>query len=201
MFTGIVQEIGAVTRLARSRGVLELSVQAPGLAARLRPMESVAVNGVCLTVVAARTPELVFELIPETRSLTTLGGLRRGDAVNLEPSLTLADRLNGHVVLGHVDGVGRISRRREARGERMLDIRVDRHLAAWLVPKGPVALDGVSLTVGSRVTASGFTVHLIPETLRRTTLQERRAGDRVNLEVDYLAKLVRGDKMLVALPT
>ena len=191
MFTGMVQEVGTVTRLARSRDVLQLSVQAPGLAARVQPMGSVAVNGVCLTVVAARAPELVFELIPETSALTTLRTLRAGNPVNLEPSLTLADRLNGHVVLGHVDGVGRISRRHEARGERTLEIRVDRRLAAWLVPKGPVALDGVSLTVGSRVTASGFTVHLIPETLRRTTLQERRAGDRVNIEVDYIAKLVR----------
>ena len=191
MFTGIIRELGTITGVSRRGGLIRLLVAAPQLAVQVEPLESIAVNGACLSVVAVRPPELTFEIIRETQGLTTLGALRRGGRVNLEPSLTLADRLNGHVVLGHVDGVGTITRRRDADGQRVLDIRVDRRLGAWLVPKGPVALEGVSLTVGGRVTPTAFSVHLIPETLRRTTLQDRGPGDRVNVELDYVAKVLR----------
>ena len=191
MFTGIVREVGVVSGMTRRGGLIRLSIQAPSIAAGAQRLDSIAVNGACLSVVDARPPQLQFELIPETRSLTTLAALRRGDPVNLEPSLLLTDRLNGHLVLGHVDGMGTVRRRRDQAGERALDIRVDRRLGAWLVPKGPVTVDGVSLTAGARATPTSFTVHLIPETLRLTTLRHRQAGDRVNLEFDYVAKLVR----------
>jgi riboflavin synthase len=191
MFTGIVQEIGTVSRIQRARGLVRLSLHAPKTAATVSRLESVAVNGACLSVVDVRPPRLLFEVIPETQALTTLGTLRAGSPVNLEPSLSVTDRLNGHLLLGHVDGVGTVTRRRQAQGELVLEIRVPRVLAGYLVPKGPVAVDGVSLTVGQVRRSGTLAVHLIPETLRQTTLRLRQRGDRVNLEVDYLAKLIR----------
>ena len=191
MFTGIIQEIGTVARVERAKDLLRLTIAAPTLAARVQPLESVAVDGVCLTAVAARQGALTFEIIPETQRLTTLGALRSGARVHLEPSLTLADRLGGHLLFGHIDGLGTLVGRRHRGGELALTIRCPQSLRTFLVAKGPVAVDGISLTVGANLTAATFTLHLIPETLRRTTLGERRLGERVNLEVDYLAKLVR----------
>ena len=190
MFTGIIQELGTVAALERARGLVRVTVHAPATASRVRRLESVAVNGVCLSVVTRRQHTLVFELIPETQRLTTLVGLRAGRQVNLEPSLTLADRLGGQILFGHVDGLGRVVGRQQRAGEVVLEIRVARDLRNVLVPKGPVALDGVSLTVGRTLTASTFTVHLIPETVRQTTLKDCAVGDTVNVELDYLAKLV-----------
>jgi len=138
-----------------------------------------------------RRGALVFEIIRETARLTTVGDLRAGERVNLEPSLSLVDRLNGHVVLGHVDGIGTIIRRRSLPGELVLEVRFGAGIRRFLVPKGPVTLDGVSLTIGSRLTASTCSLHLIPETLRQTTLRVRKVGDRTNIEVDYFAKLIR----------
>jgi len=191
MFTGIIRELGTVMRVERARGLSRLSIHAPKTASRVERLESVAVNGVCLSVVDLRKQTMVFEVIPETQRLTTLGSLRSGARVHLEPSLSVTDRLGGQILFGHVDGVGRITRRRERAGERVLEIRVDRRLGRWLVPKGPVAVDGISLTVGELPRGSTFAVHLIPETLRQTTLGLRQVGERVNIELDYLAKLVR----------
>ncbi len=191
MFTGIIQEIGAVARLERAKGLVRLAVHAPKTAFRVQRLESVTVNGVCLSVVDLRRGTLLFEMITETQRVTTLGLLRRGERVNLEPSLSLSDRLNGHIVLGHVDGMGRVVKRRQLAGELVLEIRLATTLRALLTPKGPVTVDGVSLTVGRTRGASAFTIHLIPETLRQTTLSARRVGDRVNIELDYIAKLIR----------
>lgn len=190
MFTGIVQEIGTVARIERRNGLTRLVVQAPRTALRIQRLESVAVSGTCLSVVGVGRGTLTFEVIEETRGLTTVGALRPGARVNVEPSLSLTDRLGGHILLGHVDGLGTVVKRRQGGGELVLEIRVPRTVRRFLVPKGPVAVDGVSLTVGGRLTASTFAVHLIPETLRQTTLREARPGDRVNVEADYLAKLV-----------
>jgi riboflavin synthase alpha subunit len=190
MFTGIIQEIGTVVRVARKQGITRLTIQAPKIAARVQPLDSVAVSGACLTVVQARQGTLGFEVIEETRGLTRLGSLRPGERVNLEPSLSLSDRLGGHVVFGHVDGTGTIISRRQRGGELVLEIRVSPALRRFLVPKGPVAVDGISLTVGARVTRSTFTIHLIPETLRQTTLRNAAVGRRVNVEIDYFAKLI-----------
>ena len=191
MFTGIIQEIGTIARIERSKGLVRLAIHAPLLASRVQWLESVAVNGVCLSVVNVRQGTLAFELIPETQRLTNLGSLRRDDRVNLEPSLTMTDRLNGHIVLGHVDGMGTVVKRRQLADELILDIRLAPLLRKFLVPKGPVTVDGVSLTVGEKLTHTTFPVHLIPETVRHTTLRSRQLGEQVNIEVDYFAKLVR----------
>jgi riboflavin synthase alpha subunit len=191
MFTGIIREQGTVARVERSKGLLRLSIHAPKTASQVAHRESVAVNGACLSVVAIRHGTMTFEIIRETQALTTLGSLRRGDRVNLEPSLGIADRLSGLVMFGHVDGIGTVVARRPRDGEVLLELRVERRLHSFLVSKGPVAVDGVSLTVGQVVRSSAFTVHLIPETTRQTTLGARRAGDRVNVELDYFAKLIR----------
>ena len=190
MFTGIVRELATVERVERAKGLVRLALYAPATSQRLEPMESVAVDGVCLTVTGIRRRVILVEVIPETQRLTTLGTLRRGDQAHLEPSLTLSDRLGGHLLLGHIDGLGAVTKRRQRAGELILTIRVPPHLRPLIVPKGPVAIQGVSLTVGS-VGGSTIAVHLIPETLRRTTLGSCQVGDRVNLELDYLAKLVR----------
>ena len=191
MFTGIIQELGTVERVERSRGLLRLSVHAPKTASKVGRLESVAVSGVCLSVVDLRHGTMTFEVIRETQSLTTLGSLHRGDRVNLEPSLSVSDRLSGHFVFGHVDGIGTVAARRELDGEVRLDLRVPAALRRFLVAKGPVAVDGVSLTVGRVVRGSTVTVHLIPETMRQTTLGAVQAGTAVNVELDYFAKLLR----------
>lgn len=191
MFTGIIQEVAVVSRLKRSRGIIRLDIHAPKTAAKVRRLESVAINGVCLSVVAVAGETLSFEMIPETQKRTSLLALQKGTPVNVEPSLSLTDRLNGHFVFGHVDATGRVVRRLQKKGELVLWIQINRVLRRLIVPKGPVAVDGVSLTVGPKPTAVCFSIHLIPETLRQTTLGLRRAGDRVNLEMDYLAKLIR----------
>jgi riboflavin synthase len=189
MFTGIIQELGTVARIERQRGLTRLSLDAPKTAARVQPLESVAVNGVCLTVVGNQRGLLMFEVIPHTQQLTSLSMLRAGDRVNLEPSLSLTDRLGGHVLFGHVDGLGKILKCSAGQGERSLDIGLPAEVGKWIIPQGPVAVDGVSLTVGSAPSASRMRVHLIPETLRQTTLASRAVGDRVNIEIDYFAKL------------
>jgi riboflavin synthase len=192
MFTGIVREQGVVVRTRRAGGLLTITIQAPKTVAAAEVGESVSIGGVCLSVVAVRRGTLSVEAIGETQRCTTLGRLRPGARVNLERSLRLTDRLSGHVVLGHVDGVGTIVKRAQRAGELVLTVRSPSSLRRWLVPKGPIAVDGVSLTVGPSLTASTLTVHLIPETLRQTTLTALKVGDEVNLELDYLAKLMLG---------
>ena len=192
MFTGVIRDLGVVTRVAGANGLLRLEIQAPRLAARVEASESVAVNGVCLTVTRAARGRLTFELVAETQERTALGRLARGHRVHLEPSLTLADRLNGHLVLGHVDGTGTVLSQRQRPGMAVLTIQADAAVRPWLVPKGPITVDGVSLTVGPGIRRGRFMLFLVPETLRRTMLGERQAGDLVNLEADYVAKLVGG---------
>lgn len=190
MFTGLITEQGTISTVRRAGGIVRLTIHAPRTAPRLAIGESVAINGVCLSVVSTRRGMLTFEAIQETQRLTNLGRLAAGDRVNVEPSLTLSDRLNGHLVLGHIDGLGRIRRRAQQAGEVVVEIQVSRDLRRSLVPKAPIAVDGVSLTVGGRLTPTTLTVFLIPETMRKTTLGGCRVGDAVNIEVDYVAKLI-----------
>ena len=169
--------------------VLEI---APGRALITRPCSSVAVNGVCLTGVRRRAGRLIFDLGQETLEKTDLGRLKKGGLVNLETPLRLADGIDGHIVLGHVDAVGRIARRKRMGNSLILTIAIDAGLAGLIVPKGSLAVEGVSLTI-NEVRSAGqkikFSVCLIPETLRRTNLGAKRPGDPGNIETDYIAKL------------
>lgn len=190
MFTGIIQEVGTVVSAQRGREADRLVLRAPKTADGLALGESVAVNGVCLSAVAVRQGAITFDVVPETQRVTSLATLTAGRRVNLERSLALTDRLNGHLVLGHVDGIATVGARRETGSDVALDLRLADGFGKLLVPKGPIAVDGVSLTVGALSAGGRCTVYLIPETLRRTTLSERQAGDPVNIELDYVAKLL-----------
>jgi riboflavin synthase len=186
MFTGIVEELGRAvevgTRLTVAcRTVIEDSDVA----------DSVAVNGVCLTVVAREMDRLSFDLSPETLARTSLGSLAPGDPVNLERAATLTTRLGGHLVQGHVDGVGHISGMRDAPPGKEIRVSLPDGLVRYVVEKGSITIDGVSLTV-TGISDGEFGVALIPFTLEATTLGTAKVGDRVNLEVDVLAKYVEG---------
>jgi riboflavin synthase len=184
VFTGLVQATGAVSSLTGGR----LTVRT-ALASELAPGDSVAVNGVCLTA-AQVTPEgFTADVMDETLRRCTLGALVPGGAVNLELALRAADRLGGHIVQGHVDGLGRVRDVSEEGFARVVTVEADPELLRYVVEKGSIAVDGVSLTV-SALEDEAFAVSLIPETLERTTLGRVRPGDEVNLEVDVLAKYV-----------
>jgi riboflavin synthase len=189
MFTGLVEALGSVRRLESAGAGKTLVIAEPSLAAELAVGDSVAVNGACLTVVEHDREICRFEAGPETLQRTNLGGLAPGDRVNLERSLRLGDRLGGHLVQGHVDGIGWVADRRRQGEWETVWFRCPPALAAQVVSKGSVAVDGVSLTLVD-VTADAFSVALIPHTLERTTLGFKQAGAAVNLETDLLAKYV-----------
>jgi riboflavin synthase len=190
MFTGLVEALGEVEAVQPRDAGLRLSVRHPALAAELRLGESVAVDGVCLSVIEVGADQFAFDVGPETLVRTTLGDLRPGHAVNLERALRLGDRLGGHWVQGHVDGVGRIAAK-EARGEwQIVWFETPPLLTRQMVVKGSVAVDGVSLTIVD-LYRDRFSVMLIPHTLQQTTLGRKQVGDRVNLETDILAKYVQ----------
>ena len=186
MFSGIVAAVGRITRVEPAKGGVRLAVDAEGLALRdVRAGHSIAVNGACLTVVKRGKKSFGVEVSRETLRCTA--GLDRAGAVNLEKSLRVSDRLDGHLVLGHVDGVGRVARVEPAGSSRRLVVRAPTGLARYIARKGSIAVHGVSLTVNA-VRGAEFEVNLIPHTLAVTTLGHLRKGDRVNLEVDPLAR-------------
>jgi riboflavin synthase len=185
MFTGIVRELGTVEAFDGSR----LVVVAMETEADSAVGDSVAVAGVCLTVVEADDGRLAFDVVPETLARTALGGLERGRAVNIEPSLRVGDRLGGHVVQGHVDVVGRVRSVAPDGDGRRVWVDAPAEVLGYCLEKGSVAVDGVSLTVAA-LDESGFEVALIPHTLDVTTLGWLQPGDPVNLEPDVLAKVV-----------
>jgi riboflavin synthase len=190
VFTGIVEEVGTVRELARKGDVTRLAVGAAVACEGSALGASVAVNGVCLTVVARTAGELVFELGPETLSRTALGRLGTGHRVNLERPLRFGGALGGHLVLGHVDGIGTVQT--VTRVESTARVRItlgDPGLAPLLIPQGSVAVDGVSLTVAA-LAGTTFEVMLIPHTLTATTLDELAAGQVVNIETDVIGKYV-----------
>jgi riboflavin synthase len=191
MFTGIVQAIGRVASATPRGDGLRIAVETGALAVDgVKAGDSVAVAGCCLTVVAVERDRLCFDVSAETLSCTT--GLDRAGAVNLELALRLSDRLGGHLVSGHVDGVGSVVRAEvvgTADGSRVLEIEAPEALLRFIAPKGSVAVDGVSLTINT-VAQRRFAVNLIPHTLAATTLGELTRGARVNLEVDLVARYV-----------
>lgn len=186
MFTGLIADLGSVSAVQREDGGATLTIRT-GLAGDLREGDSVAVNGVCLTATSLREGGFQAQAMIETLNRSSLGALEPGDTVNLELPLRAADRLGGHFVQGHVDGTGTLLASRQEGFSRVLSIAADPQLTRYLVEKGSVALDGVSLTV-SAVAGESFEVSLIPETLQRTNLGTAAPGARINIEVDVLAK-------------
>jgi riboflavin synthase len=193
MFTGIVVEQGTVKR-ARNKGVLYLEIEAPHLSKELRVGDSVAVNGVCLTATSANRKRFEVEAMPETLARSTLDRVAKGSLVNLELPARLNDRLGGHLVQGHVDGIATAVRVEEDEGARLMWFEVDEDLLRYMVPKGSVTLDGVSLTLVD-VGRTTFQVAIIPHTLAVTSLGSVEVGSLVNVEVDLLAKYVERLKL------
>jgi riboflavin synthase len=194
MFTGIVEELGQVAALEETSDAARIRVNGCGLD-DLKPGDSVAVNGVCLTAADLHDDGFTADVMRETLQRSTLGALASGDPVNLERAVTPTTRLGGHLVQGHVDGVATVTARRPAEHWEEVDLVLPGSLLPYVVEKGSVTLDGVSLTVAA-IAGDTVTVSLIPETLRRTTLGSRAVGDHVNVEVDILAKYV--EKLLNA---
>jgi riboflavin synthase len=186
MFTGIVAAVGRISRVESAKGGVRLSIDAGKLGLRgVAVGDSIAVNGACLTVVKRAKKSFGVEVSRETLRCTA--GLDRVGEINLENSLRLSDRLDGHFVLGHVDGIGKVTRFEPAGASRLLRVRAPAGLARYIARKGSIAVHGVSLTVNA-VRGAEFEVNLIPHTLAVTTLGRLRKGDRVNLEVDPLAR-------------
>jgi riboflavin synthase len=194
MFTGIVEHQGRVIALRTEPWGARLEVDPCGWAHAPRDGDSIAVNGCCLTVVGTPAPgaPLRFDVIPQTLSLTTVGALRPGELVNLEHASTASTLLGGHLVQGHVDGIGEVLSASTAGGEWRTRIAAPPSVAPYLVERGSVAVDGVSLTVAG-IGDGWFEVALIPETLARTTLRARLEGSRVNIEPDAMARLVQAE--------
>jgi riboflavin synthase len=193
MFTGIVEETGVVHSIVPSRTGIRLSLVAARTARGLKKGDSLAVNGCCLTIVglASKTKAklLHFDLLRETWDRTNLQFARPGSLINLERPLRASARLDGHFVTGHIDGLGQITRWENEGKDYVLDIGVAPELMRYIVPKGSIAVDGISLTI-AKVQKTSFRVWIIPHTLKITALRERRTGDRVNLETDILGKYV-----------
>ncbi|HYQ86745.1 MAG TPA: riboflavin synthase [Bacteroidota bacterium] len=195
MFTGIVQEVGSIENLRRENGPLRLQVLAPRSAPELEVDRSVAINGTCLTVVGKRDSTFEVEVVEETLEKTTLGLLSTGDRVNLELPMRLSDRLDGHLVLGHVDARGEIIEIRQLPGSRMMTILIPPKFSKYCVHTGSIAVDGVSLTI-AEVNGSSISVAIIPHTLNHTIFASHSISTKVNLEFDvlgkYVAQFVRG---------
>jgi riboflavin synthase len=189
MFTGIVQTMGVVRSIRQGSTAARLALDAPQLARPIAAGSSIAVNGVCLTVADSDDSRIEFDVIPETLSRSTLNNLHPGARVNLEKALRAGDPLDGHMVQGHVDGLARLHDLRSGPGGHLLTFRVDAELIAYIIPKGSIAIDGVSLTIAT-VEADTFTVALIPTTLGVTTLSTLKVGDHVNIETDILARTI-----------
>jgi riboflavin synthase len=188
MFTGIIEAVGSIAQRETRGGDVRLVIDAASLDLDgLRLGESIAVSGVCLTVVAIDASRLGFDVSNETLACTTLGNCGEGAAVNLERALRLADRLGGHLVSGHVDGVGRVIDVREDARSRRWTFEAPVDIARYIAAKGSIAIDGVSLTV-NEVDGARFGVNLIPHTIDHTTFAQRTPGDAVNLEVDLIAR-------------
>jgi len=192
MFTGIVEELGTVAAVEDQGDAVRITIAATTVLEDVALGDSVSVNGCCLTVSTVSTTRpasFTADVMRETLDKTGVGDLTTGDRVNLERAVTPTTRLGGHIVLGHVDGTGAVRRRTHSEHWELVEVEAPTELLRYLVPKGSITVDGISLTVVD-VLADGFTVSLIPETLARTTLGFRQPGDRVNLEADVIAKHV-----------
>ena len=191
MFTGLIREIGILRRISPHRGVLRLVIEAARTAGMTRVGDSIAVGGICLTATEVAGPSFTVEAAAETRRLTTLGSWRPGRRLHLEPALRMGDGLDGHLVQGHVDGLGTVQGLQRAAGGWHLTVAYPEALGLYLTPKGSIAVDGVSLTVDQGPFTGTFTANLIPHTMHQTTFARLRPGQAVNLEMDVLVKAAR----------
>lgn len=196
MFTGLVEEVGRIRSLRKRRGGLSICIEHRRWPTPAAKGESIAVQGVCLTVVSSQTESFTCDLLHETERQTTLGWAKPGQHVNLERALRIGDRVGGHFVTGHIDGQGTIEKIEQAGGDFVLKIRCPSHLTETLVLKGSIAVDGVSLTIAG-LAGDVCVVHIIPHTWARTTLSRSEVGGRVNVEADILLKRAHGSRALL----
>lgn len=187
MFTGIIEELGTVKAITQQSDAVRLTIEGPIVTSDVHRGDSISVNGTCLTAVEIENGSFTADVMQETLKLTALGSLEVGSRVNLERAMNAATRFGGHMVLGHVDGVGAIISRKPSDNWEWVTIRIPENLMKYVVLKGSITIDGISLTV-NEVTTDTVSFSLIPETLRLTTLGTKQAGDLVNVEVDIMAK-------------
>jgi riboflavin synthase len=198
MFTGIIEDKGKVLRIENRGQEKRLTIELPSHLTEVQLGDSINVNGVCLTIVRKQKRAIELDLSRETLQKTVLGELKEGNQVNLERALKLTDRLGGHIVTGHIDGIGMITEKRKERDFLQLEIRIPESVSRYVVQKGSIAIDGISLTVNESLGAE-IRMTLIPFTIEKTTLMDKMVGDRVNVEADILGKYVeklldRGNK-------
>jgi len=198
MFTGIIEDKGKVLRIEYRGQEMRLTIELPPHLTELQLGDSININGVCLTVVNKKEQAIELDLSQETLQKSILGEVKEGSQVNLERALRLVDRLGGHIVTGHIDGIGVIVEKRKQRDFLQLRIRVPESVSRYVVQKGSIAIDGMSLTV-NEYQEGEIQMTLIPYTIEKTTLMDKKVGDRVNIEADILGKYVeklldRGDK-------
>jgi riboflavin synthase len=203
MFTGLIEEMGSVRSMVRGSKSVRLTVAANKVLSDVKLGDSIAVNGTCLTVVEFSASAFTADVMPETVDRTSLAGLKTGDKVNLERTMAVGDRLGGHIVTGHIDGIGIIQSKRRYDNALIIDIDAPEHVMKYIVEKGSIAIDGISLTVVNH-SDTAFTVSLIPHTASITTLGFKKEGDPVNLETDILGKYVerflKRDEIKIASP-
>lgn len=200
MFTGIVEEFGIIRQIEKKQNLILLTVTAKKIFKKTAIGESIAVDGVCLTVAQKTSLTATFDCMKETLKKTTLGYLKIGSTVNLERALKANSRISGHFVQGHVDGIGIITKKNTRPHYAEFQIAIDTKLMPNIVSKGSICLDGISLTVGE-VREGKFSIYIIPHTLKITTLGMKGLGDKVNIETDILAKYIRNPKKLKQLLT
>ena len=189
MFTGIIEEIGTVRNIVKGTRSIQLAIAAHKMLESTNLGDSIAVNGVCLTVTKLGKDGFTADVMPESMAKTNMGGLKPGDRVNLERALTLASRLGGHIVSGHIDGVGKIISKEKDDNAVRVTLTANAKVMKYIVSEGSVALDGVSLTV-AHLGENDFTVSLIPHTAQVTTLLDKKIGDKLNIENDVVGKYV-----------
>ncbi len=189
MFTGIIEEVGEIFGIRPVTGGYKLTIEASKVAEDAVLGASIAINGVCLTITSIEGARLEFDAIKETVDRTNLGKLKPGDKVNLERALKLGDRLDGHFVQGHVDGKGVITRKVDSASECVFWLKPDEAILPCIIPKGSVAIDGISLTIAA-ISGNEFSVAIIPTTLSMTSLADRKVGDLINIETDIVARTI-----------
>ena len=189
MFTGIVEAVGSVREIKPSEKGISLEISIPKIYDDIKAGDSIAVNGTCLTAKDINSAFFIADVSAETLRMTTLGRLRTGDKVNLERALRFSDRLGGHIVTGHIDGTARLQTKVKEGESVKLSFALGKDLLRYLINKGSIAIDGISLTV-NEVDSGSFSVNIIPHTAEKTTLLDKRVGDEANIEVDVIGKYV-----------